>query len=49
MSVIGDLNNFVATLHYIGHGALSSLIEGDEQLDWPNSQTTMEFCHACVT
>ena len=28
--------------------AWSSLIVGDEQLDWPNSQTTMELCHACV-
>ena len=27
----------------------SSLVEVDEQLDWPNSQSTMEFCHACVT
>ena len=26
----------------------SSLAEGDEQLDWPNSQTTLELCHACV-
>ena len=26
----------------------SSLVEGDEQLDWPNSQTTTELCHACV-
>ena len=26
----------------------SSLVEGDEQLDQPNSQTTMELCHACV-
>ena len=26
----------------------SSLVEGDEQLDRPNSQTTMELCHACV-
>ena len=26
----------------------SSLVEGDEQLDWPNSQTAMELCHACV-
>ena len=27
--------------------AWSSLVEGDEQLDQPNSQTTtMEFCHA---
>ena len=26
----------------------SSLVEGDEQLDRPNSQTTMECCHACV-
>ena len=25
------------------------LVEGDEQLDRPNSQTTMECCHACVT
>ena len=24
----------------------SSLVEGDEQLDWPNSQKTMELCHA---
>ena len=28
--------------------AWSSLVEGDEQLDRPNSQTTMELCHACV-
>ena len=26
----------------------SSLVEGDEQLDQPNSQTTMELCHVCV-
>ena len=27
----------------------SSLVEGeDEQLDRPNSQATMECCHACV-
>ena len=26
----------------------SSLVEGDEQLDRPNSQTTTELCHACV-
>ena len=23
----------------------SSLVEGDEQLDWPNSQPTMELCY----
>ena len=28
--------------------AWSSLVEGDEQLSRPNSQTTMELCHACV-
>ena len=27
----------------------SSLVEGDEQLDRPNSQTTEEFSHTCVT
>ena len=27
---------------------MDSLIEGDEQLDWHNSQTTMELCHAFV-
>ena len=26
----------------------SSLVEGDEQLDRPNSQTIMALCHACV-
>ena len=26
----------------------SSLEEGDEQLELPNSQTIMEICHACV-
>ena len=26
----------------------SSLVEGDEQLDRPNSQTTMKLCHECV-
>ena len=26
----------------------TSLIEGDEQLDQPNSQTNMELYHACV-
>ena len=26
----------------------SSLEEGDEQLDQPNSQTTFELCHACI-
>ena len=26
----------------------SSLVKGDEQLDQPNSQTTMELCHASV-
>ena len=25
----------------------SSLVEGDEQMDWPKSQTSMECCHAC--
>ena len=29
-------------------GAWSSLVEGDEQQDWPNSQTCMNLCHACV-
>ena len=24
------------------------LVEGDEQLDRPNSKTTLELCHACV-
>ena len=28
--------------------AWSSLVEGDEQLDQPNIQTTMDLCHACV-
>ena len=28
--------------------AWSSIEEGDEQLDQPNSKTTMELCHACV-
>ena len=27
----------------------NSLVEVDEQLDWPNSQTLMELCHACAT
>ena len=27
---------------------VSSLLEGDEQLDWPNSQTTLELSHADV-
>ena len=27
----------------------SSLVEGDEQLDRANSQTTLELCHACIT
>ena len=27
---------------------LSSIAEGDEPLDWPNSQTILELCHACV-
>ena len=27
----------------------SSLVEEDEQPDQPNSQTTMEFCHSCLT
>ena len=26
----------------------SSLVDGDGQLDQPNSQTTLELCHACV-
>ena len=26
----------------------SALVEGDEQLDRPNSQITMELYHACV-
>ena len=25
---------------------MSSLVEGDEQLDWPNSQTNMELSHS---
>ena len=28
--------------------AWSSLVEGDEQLNWPNSQITLELCHACA-
>ena len=28
--------------------AWSFLVEEDEQLDWPNSQTTMELCHVLV-
>ena len=27
----------------------SSLVEGDEQLDWPNSQTTMQLYNARVS
>ena len=27
----------------------SSLVEGDEQLDRPNSQKFTKLCHACVT
>ena len=23
----------------------SSVVEGDDQLDWPNSQTSMEYCY----
>ena len=30
------------------HRPWSSLVEGDEQLDQPNSQTTLELCHECV-
>ena len=26
----------------------SSLVEGDEQLDRPNSQKTVELCYSCV-
>ena len=26
----------------------SSLVEGDEQLDRPNSHTTMELCYSCL-
>ena len=26
----------------------SSLVEEDEQLDRPNSKTSMQLCHACV-
>ena len=29
--------------------AWNSLVEGDEQPDWPNSQSSMECCHACAT
>ena len=28
--------------------AWNSLVEGDEQLHWASSQTTLELCHACV-
>ena len=34
------------TWHF--NSAWSSLVEGDEQLERPNSQTTMELCHARV-
>ena len=36
----------VQTSYY--DGTWSCLVEGDEQLDWPNSQTSMELCHAYV-
>ena len=26
----------------------NSLVEGDEQMDWPNSQTCSECCRACA-
>ena len=32
--------------HYSKVEPWSSLVEGDKQLDWPNSQTTMELWHA---
>ena len=29
--------------------AWCSLVEGDEQMDWPKSQTSIKCCHACAT
>ena len=38
-----------ALWHRAGANPWSSVVEGDEQLDRPNSQTTtMEFCHALL-
>ena len=54
------LATFVSAVKQALHGRLlshipyltimswSSVVEGDDQLDWPNSQTTLELCHACV-
>ena len=30
----------------LGTRSWSSIVEGDEQMDWPKSQTSMECCHA---
>ena len=35
-------------LLYLRARAWSSLVEGDEHLDWPNSQRTMELCHTFI-
>ena len=43
MMVIGHSEDFFKLLH-----PWSSLVKGDEQLDRPNSQKTLELCHACV-
>ena len=32
----------------IGFRPFAFSLKGDEQLDRPNSQTTMELCHACA-
>ena len=40
----GDRIFFIFPQHATIH-SWSYLVEGDEQLDWPNSQTTLEFWH----
>ena len=44
--VLLQLNDCMLEACLLLAGAWSSLVEGDEQLDRPNSQTTMEYCHA---
>ena len=44
--VAGDVTTSVNKGRWAG--PWSSLVEGDEQLDWANKQTTLKLCHACV-
>ena len=45
---VPDATRCFTCTNNVGSYPWSSLVEGDEQLDRPNSQTTMELCHARV-